>query len=98
VAFFPINIGDYVVIEDDAVINASNIGSYVHIGKGAIIVSFLLMFKKIIFFFKICIVDFLFLKGRRSIIKDCCAIAAGSVVPSETTIPPYAFFSGVPGF
>ncbi len=26
VAFFPINIGDYVVIEDDAVINASSIG------------------------------------------------------------------------
>ena len=71
VAFFPINIGDYVVIEDDAVINASSIGNYVHIGKGAIV-------------------------GRRSILKDCCAIAPGSVVPSETTIPPYAYYSGVP--
>ena len=37
VAFFPINIGDYVVIEDDCVINASSIGSYVHIGKGSVI-------------------------------------------------------------
>ncbi len=39
VAFFPINIGDFAVIEDDCVVNAANIGSYVHIGKGAIIVS-----------------------------------------------------------
>ena len=39
VAFFPIHIGDYVVIEDDCVINASNIGNFVHIGKGSIIVS-----------------------------------------------------------
>jgi hypothetical protein len=37
-AFFPIHIGDYVVIEDDCVINASTIGSYVHIGKGSVIV------------------------------------------------------------
>lgn len=37
-AFFPINIGDYVVIEDDCVINATSIGSFVHIGKGSIIV------------------------------------------------------------
>jgi len=37
-AFFPIHIGDYVYIEDDCVINAASIGSYVHIGKGAVIV------------------------------------------------------------
>lgn len=36
-AFFPISIGDYVYIEDDCVINAASIGSYVHIGKGAVI-------------------------------------------------------------
>jgi hypothetical protein len=29
VAFFPIHIGDYVVIDDDCVINAANIGSFV---------------------------------------------------------------------
>ena len=29
VAFFPIHIGDYWVIEDDCVINAANIGSFV---------------------------------------------------------------------
>lgn len=37
-AFFPIHIGDYVVIEDDCVINAASIGSFVHIGKGSVIV------------------------------------------------------------
>lgn len=37
-AFFPIHIGDYVVIEDDCIINAATIGSFVHIGKGAIVV------------------------------------------------------------
>jgi dynactin 5 len=38
VAFFPIHIGEYVVIEDDCIINAATIGNYVHIGKGSIIV------------------------------------------------------------
>ena len=42
-AFFPIHIGDYVVIEDDCVINAASIGSYVHIGKGAVIVNIMLI-------------------------------------------------------
>ena len=35
-AFFPMHIGDYVVIEDDCVINAASIGSFVHIGKSSI--------------------------------------------------------------
>lgn len=39
VAFFPTHIGDYVIIEDDCVVNAANIGNFVHIGKGAVIVS-----------------------------------------------------------
>ena len=48
VAFFPIHIGDYVVIEDDCVINAANIGSYVHIGKGSVIVREFFLFDNII--------------------------------------------------
>jgi hypothetical protein len=44
VAFFPIHIGDYVIIEDDCVVNAAQIGSYVHIGKGAIIVGLIFNF------------------------------------------------------
>ncbi len=39
VAFFPLHIGDHVFIGEDSVINAAQIGSYVHIGKNCIIVS-----------------------------------------------------------
>lgn len=38
-AFFPLHIGDNVLIEEDCVVNAAQIGSYVHIGKNCIIVS-----------------------------------------------------------
>jgi len=37
IAFFPLNIGDHVMIEDDCVIVAASIGSYVHIGKNCVI-------------------------------------------------------------
>ncbi|TRY90756.1 hypothetical protein DNTS_004518 [Danionella cerebrum] len=37
VAFFPLHIGDHVFIEEDCVINAAQIGSYVHIGKNCVI-------------------------------------------------------------
>ncbi|XP_044308556.1 dynactin subunit 5 isoform X2 [Varanus komodoensis] len=38
VAFFPLHIGDHVFIEEDCVVNAAQIGSYVHIGKNCVIV------------------------------------------------------------
>lgn len=37
VAFFPLHIGDHVFVGEDSVINAAQIGSYVHIGKGCIV-------------------------------------------------------------
>lgn len=37
VAFFPLVIGDHVFIDTDAVVNAAQIGSYVHIGKNCVI-------------------------------------------------------------
>ncbi|ESN97462.1 hypothetical protein HELRODRAFT_157540 [Helobdella robusta] len=37
VAFFPLQIGDNVIIEEDSVINAAHIGSFVHIGKNCVI-------------------------------------------------------------
>ncbi len=40
VAFFPLHIGDHVFVEEDSVINAAQIGSYVHIGKNCVIVSY----------------------------------------------------------
>ncbi len=41
VAFFPLHIGDHVLIEEDCVVNAAQIGSHVYIGKNCIIVSFI---------------------------------------------------------
>lgn len=37
VAFFPLHIGDHVIIEEDCVVNAAQVGSYVHIGKNCVI-------------------------------------------------------------
>ena len=37
-AFYPLQIGDNVVIGDESVINASSIGSYVYVGKNCVIV------------------------------------------------------------
>ena len=38
VAFFPLHIGDHVMIEEGSVVNAAQVGSYVHIGKNCVIV------------------------------------------------------------
>ncbi|CAG5120778.1 unnamed protein product [Candidula unifasciata] len=37
VAFFPLHIGDHVLIEEDSVVNAAQVGSFVHIGKNCVI-------------------------------------------------------------
>lgn len=37
VAFFPLHIGDHVFIDEDSVVNAAQIGSYVFIGKNCVI-------------------------------------------------------------
>jgi len=39
VAFFPLHIGDNVIVEENTVVNAAQVGSYVHIGKNCVIVS-----------------------------------------------------------
>ena len=36
-------------------------------------------------------------QGRRSVLKDCCAIADNTVLPPETVVPPFTIFSGSPG-
>ena len=42
-AFYPLQIGDNVIIEEDTVVNASAVGSYVHVGKNCVIVSMIYM-------------------------------------------------------
>ncbi|XP_054718709.1 dynactin subunit 5-like [Uloborus diversus] len=37
VAFFPLHIGDHVFIDEDTVVNAAHVGSYVSIGKNCVI-------------------------------------------------------------
>jgi len=37
VAFFPLHIGDHVFIDEDTVVNAAHVGSYVYIGKNCVI-------------------------------------------------------------
>jgi carbonic anhydrase/acetyltransferase-like protein (isoleucine patch superfamily) len=46
VAFFPLHIGDHVVIEEGTIVNAAQVGSYVHIGKNCVIVSYCSTIKK----------------------------------------------------
>ncbi|XP_053897114.1 dynactin subunit 5 isoform X3 [Malaclemys terrapin pileata] len=88
VAFFPLHIGDHVFIEEDCVVNAAQIGSYVHIGKNCVIVlqpPQPLQRKKGSQL------------GRRCVLKDCCKILANTVLPPETVVPPFTVFSGCPG-
>ena len=46
VAFFPIHIGDNVFIGEDSIVNAAQVGSFVHIGKNCVIVSITFYMKK----------------------------------------------------
>lgn len=36
------------------------------------------------------------LQGRRSVLKDCCYIEDGAVVPPETIVPSFTRFAGSP--
>ncbi|KND02355.1 uncharacterized protein SPPG_02825 [Spizellomyces punctatus DAOM BR117] len=70
--YYPMKIGDHVVIGEDSVVEAAQIGSHVHIGKDCVI-------------------------GRFVIIKDCCKILDGTVIPPNTVIPSFSVYGGNPG-
>ncbi|KAI8591763.1 putative dynactin Arp1 p25 subunit RO12 [Geranomyces variabilis] len=69
--YYPMKIADHVFIGEDSVIEAAQIGSYVHIGKNCII-------------------------GRFAIIKDCCRILDGTVIPPNAVIPSFSVYGGNP--
>lgn len=78
-------------IGEGAVVSAASIGSYVYIGKNAVIVS---NFWK----FQCCHCSSNWVlsncsQGRRCVIKDCCIIEDGAVVPPETTVASFMKFT-----
>ena len=36
-------------------------------------------------------------QGRRCVLKDCCRIEDGAVLPPDTVVPPFTIFGGNPG-
>jgi len=37
------------------------------------------------------------IQGRFAVLKDCCEIKDGSIVPPNTVIPSFSVYSGSPG-
>ncbi|KAJ3156902.1 hypothetical protein HDU86_003437 [Geranomyces michiganensis] len=69
--YYLMKIADHVFIGEDSVIEAAQIGSYVHIGRNCVI-------------------------GRFAIIKDCCRILDGAVVPPNAVVPSFSVYGGNP--
>ena len=81
-------IGDHVFVGEGSVVEAALVGSYVHIGKGCVIVS--------------CSQEgggegANGRKGKFTIIKDCVRIEDGTVIAPNTVIPPFSLVAGRPG-
>lgn len=92
VAFFPLHIGDHVFIGENSIVSASSVGSYVHIGKDVVIVSAV----KHMSFLRICTTlneHCVHPQGRRCVLKDCCIIEDGAILPPETTVASFMKFT-----
>lgn len=87
--------GDHVFVGERAIVSAAVVGSYVYIGKNAVIVSdfspahsvFTILFN---------FTHNLSLQGRRCVLKSCCYIEDGAVIPPETVVPSFTRFAGNP--
>lgn len=64
------------------------IGSYVMVGRDCVVESFCIGS-----FVRIC--DGCVL-GKHSVLKDCCLICPGSVLPPYMVVPPFAIVQGAP--
>lgn len=87
-------------------INAAIVGSYIYIGKNAVIVR--IRHTRVNFIYTYlhelkqrednrkskCL--FSTTQGRRCVLKDCCYIEDGAVVPPETVVPSFTRFAGNP--
>lgn len=91
IAFFPMHIGDHVFIGEGAVVSAAVVGSFVYIGRNAIIVWFYLVKKTTVF--DINFRKFFLSKGRRCVLKDCCVIEDGAILPPETTVASFMSYT-----
>ncbi|KYN40321.1 Dynactin subunit 5, partial [Trachymyrmex septentrionalis] len=93
VAFFPLTMGNHVFVGERAVVNAALVGSYVYIGKNAIIVCIITFTCQIEFtFFPLTMGNHVFVEESiivvnaaldscwRSVLKDCCHIEDSAVV------------------
>lgn len=88
-------------VGERAVINAAIVGSYIYIGKNAVIVR--IRHTRVNFIYtnrsngitervSACSTT----QGRRCVLKDCCYIEDGAVVPPETVVPSFTRFAGNP--
>lgn len=64
-------------------------GEYVYVGENSIINS--AQIGSYVHIGKDCVL------GRLTMLKDCCAILDGTVLPPDTVVPPFAVFAGNPG-
>ena len=75
-----------------------SIGSFIHIGKGAIIVRpppFLATAVTYASARDACHANAR--QGKRCILKDCCRILPGTILGPDTVVPSFTVFGGIPG-
>jgi dynactin-5 len=91
-AFFPLTIGENVMIGESSIVEAASIGRNVQIGKDCIIVG-----GDILCFCAALTALVPSAKSKRCILKDCCCILDGTILAPDTTVPPFTIFGGSPG-
>ncbi len=81
-------------IGEGSLISAAVINSYVYIGKNVVIVSAEIDYGTMINLWLTLLTELF--QGRRCILKDCCMIEDGAIVPPETVVPTFTRYGGNP--